>query len=99
LVSVRNFTSQFILKASIEILDCRTVTMTDEKSASNAEAVAHHSGDADKDEAIAMVGVERHAIDPVVTARAVKKIDWFLIPAMIFGCKSRGPPAGFSGVI
>lgn len=39
-----------------------------------------------QDEAIAMVGEQEHAIDPAVAARAVRKIDWFLIPAMIFGC-------------
>lgn len=39
-----------------------------------------------KDEAIAIVGEEQHAIDPVVAARAVRKIDLFLIPAMIVGC-------------
>lgn len=39
-----------------------------------------------QDVAIAMVGESPHAIDPAVTARAVRKIDWFLIPAMIFGC-------------
>ncbi|KFA66601.1 hypothetical protein S40285_08280 [Stachybotrys chlorohalonatus IBT 40285] len=38
-----------------------------------------------KDEAIAMVGEEQHAVDPVVAARAIRKIDLFLIPAMIFG--------------
>lgn len=41
----------------------------------------------DKDVAIAMVGEERHAIDPDVVRRAVRKIDWFLIPAMTVGCK------------
>jgi hypothetical protein len=41
-----------------------------------------------QDEAIAMVGEQEHALDPVVVARAVRKIDWFLIPAMIFGCTS-----------
>ncbi|KAK4158366.1 major facilitator superfamily domain-containing protein [Chaetomidium leptoderma] len=39
----------------------------------------------EKDEAIAMVGEQGHAVDPAVVARAVRKIDWFLIPAMIFG--------------
>jgi hypothetical protein len=39
-----------------------------------------------KDEAIAIVGEEQHAIDPIVAARAVRKIDMFLIPAMIIGC-------------
>ncbi|WZH42358.1 major facilitator superfamily domain-containing protein [Fusarium acuminatum] len=38
-----------------------------------------------KDEAIAIVGEEQHAIDPIVAARAVRKIDMFLIPAMIIG--------------
>lgn len=41
----------------------------------------------DKDDAVAMVGEVQHAIDPVVEARAVRKIDWFLIPAMICGCQ------------
>ncbi|CAM1509027.1 Fc.00g027660.m01.CDS01 [Cosmosporella sp. VM-42] len=40
---------------------------------------------AGKDEAIAIVGEQQHTIDPVVEARAIRKIDWFLIPAMIFG--------------
>lgn len=39
-----------------------------------------------KDEAIAIVGEEQHVIDPIVAARAVRKIDMFLIPAMIIGC-------------
>ncbi|KAI0127628.1 major facilitator superfamily domain-containing protein [Xylariales sp. AK1849] len=38
-----------------------------------------------KDVAMAMVGEERHPIDPAVAARAVRKIDWFLIPAMTVG--------------
>lgn len=39
-----------------------------------------------RDEAIAIVGEEQHSIDPIVAARAVRKIDLFLIPAMIIGC-------------
>jgi len=42
--------------------------------------------DRDKDEAIAMVGDQQNEIDPVTAARAVRKTDWFLIPAMIVGC-------------
>jgi len=61
--------------------------MTDEKPASNIEATPHTVADAGKDEAITMVGEERHIIDPTVVTKAVNKIDWFLIPAMIFGCK------------
>ncbi|KAI1019132.1 hypothetical protein LB503_009276 [Fusarium chuoi] len=38
-----------------------------------------------RDEAIAIVGEEQHSIDPIVAARAVRKIDLFLIPAMIIG--------------
>ncbi|KAI9172294.1 transporter [Paramyrothecium foliicola] len=38
-----------------------------------------------RDEAIDMVGEEEHAVDPAVEARAMRKIDLFLIPAMIFG--------------
>lgn len=47
------------------------------------------AGDVDrgeKDIAMEMVGAESHEIDPAVTARAVRKIDWFLIPAMTVGC-------------
>lgn len=44
-----------------------------------------------KDEAIGMVGEQQHVVDPAVSARAVRKIDLFLIPAMIFGCASRPP--------
>ncbi|KAK3387999.1 major facilitator superfamily domain-containing protein [Podospora didyma] len=39
----------------------------------------------DKDEAIAMVGEQKHVYDPAVAARAVRKIDWYLLPAMLFG--------------
>lgn len=45
-----------------------------------------------KDEAIAIVGEQQHTIDPIISARAVRKIDWFLIPAMIIGCTSPSPP-------
>ncbi|CAJ2509432.1 Uu.00g144580.m01.CDS01 [Anthostomella pinea] len=41
----------------------------------------------DKDVAIAMVGEQGHEVDPVIAARAVRKIDWFLIPAMTLGFK------------
>ncbi|KAK1635799.1 allantoate permease [Colletotrichum phormii] len=42
----------------------------------------HRAGD---DDALAMVGIHSQPYDPAVAARAVRKIDWFLIPAMIFG--------------
>ncbi|KAH7159655.1 major facilitator superfamily domain-containing protein [Dactylonectria estremocensis] len=50
----------------------------------DSEAAAPRAVEA-KDEAIAMVGEQQHVVDPVVEARAVRKIDMFLIPAMIFG--------------
>lgn len=55
------------------------------KASGNVEA-APTDAFSGKDEAIAMVGEERHVVDPAVEARAVRKIDWFLIPAMIVGC-------------
>lgn len=39
----------------------------------------------DKDIAIAVVGEHRHAIDPEMEARVVRKIDLFLVPAMTIG--------------
>ena len=53
------------------------------------ESVANHhdEGSSAKDEAVAMVGEVQHTVDPVVQARAVRKIDWFLMPAMICGCE------------
>ena len=43
---------------------------------------------AGRDEAIAIVGEQEHELDPVIVARAVRKIDLFLMPAMVVGCKS-----------
>jgi hypothetical protein len=40
-----------------------------------------------KDEALIMVGEHQQTLDPAVVARAVRKIDLFLIPAMVFGCQ------------
>ncbi|KAJ5002779.1 hypothetical protein K4K48_012890 [Colletotrichum sp. SAR 10_66] len=44
-----------------------------------------HPPRAGDDDALAMVGTHTQDFDPAVAARAVRKIDWFLIPAMIFG--------------
>lgn len=57
------------------------------------------TSDPQQDVAIAMVGEQPHEIDPVVAARAVCKIDWFLIPAMIFGCSyaPKGPVPAWIG--
>lgn len=39
----------------------------------------------DKDMAAAVVGEHAHAIDPAIAARVLRKIDWYLIPAMSIG--------------
>lgn len=43
------------------------------------------SNDQDRDIAIAIVGEHRHQIDPTIEAQVVRKIDWFLVPAMFIG--------------
>ena len=65
--------------------------LDDEKSATAAPNVSADLEDAARvnaegqDIAIAIVGEHRHAIDPAVEARVLRKIDWFLVPAMIVG--------------
>lgn len=44
--------------------------------------------DAEKDVAVQVTGDIPEYVDPLVTARAIRKIDIFLIPAMIIGCRS-----------
>lgn len=39
----------------------------------------------EKDVAIGLVGEHAQEIDPEIEARVLRKIDWFLIPAMIVG--------------
>ena len=39
----------------------------------------------DQDVAIKLVGVHAQEIDPEVESRVLRKIDWFLMPAMIIG--------------
>lgn len=46
---------------------------------------AAHLQDGDEDIAMGVVGEHRHAIDPAVEARVVRKIDLFLVPAMFIG--------------
>ena len=41
----------------------------------------------EKDLAIGLVGEHAQEIDPEVEARVLRKIDWFLIPAMIVGIR------------
>ncbi|KAI4593377.1 hypothetical protein KJ359_009908 [Pestalotiopsis sp. 9143b] len=50
-----------------------------------SQSFESEAGSTAKDVAIQMVGEKSHAIDPAVAARAVRKIDWFLIPAMTIG--------------
>jgi len=45
----------------------------------------------DKDVAIELVGEHAREIDPEIEARVVRKIDWFLIPAMIVGMQCVEP--------
>lgn len=45
----------------------------------------------EKDVAIDMVGEQGHQIDPAVAARAVRKMDWFFMPAMTVGVSRHGP--------
>lgn len=52
---------------------------------SDAPRTANLRSATDKDVAIEMVGEKSHAVDPIIAARAVRKIDWFLIPAMTVG--------------
>lgn len=51
---------------------------------SNSGADAPDLSDGD-DVALAIVGLNAQPIDPLVEARVVRKIDYFLIPAMIVG--------------
>jgi hypothetical protein len=46
----------------------------------NASAVS-----LEKDVALGLVGEHARDIDPAIEARVLRKIDWFLIPAMIVG--------------
>jgi len=39
----------------------------------------------DRDVAIKLVGVHAQEIDPLVEKRVLRKMDWFLMPAMITG--------------
>lgn len=52
------------------------------EEATTASAPAAADG---QDDALAMVGAAPHAIDPVLAARVVRKIDLFLIPFMVVG--------------
>jgi glycine cleavage system aminomethyltransferase T len=47
----------------------------------------------EKDVAIGLVGEHAQEIDPEVEARVLKKIDWFLMPAMIVGTSTSSTPS------
>lgn len=54
----------------------------------------------EKDVALDLVGEHAQEIDPIVEARVVRKIDLFLIPAMIVGWSLPAPsPYSFSIVL
>jgi hypothetical protein len=64
-------------------------TQADEKATTSSR---HHDPESalnpastDKDIAINLVGEYAQEIDPEIEARVLRKIDWFLIPAMIVG--------------
>jgi hypothetical protein len=65
--------------------------LDDEKSAASVHNDSADLEDAaregleDQDVAIAIVGDRRHAIDPAMEARVLRKIDMFLVPAMSIG--------------
>lgn len=68
------------------------ITSSPDSAAPQSQSQPHRGDlDAGKDEAIAMVGEEAHQIDPDVVGRALRKIDWALLPAMTVGvCYSVG---------
>lgn len=51
----------------------------------DAESGANAAVSQEKDLAIGLVGEHAQVIDPEIEARVLKKVDWFLIPAMIVG--------------
>jgi len=69
-------------------------TQPDEKATASSPHDAETALDPtaiDKDIAINLVGEHAQDIDPAIEARVLRKIDWFLIPAMIVGTSI--PPA------
>lgn len=46
---------------------------------------------AEKDVAIELVGEQAREIDPAIEKKVLRKIDWFLIPAMIVGTNIISP--------
>jgi hypothetical protein len=57
----------------------------------DVEASELTSASTGKDVAIALVGEHAQAIDPAIEARVLRKIDVFLMPAMIVGMPKRLP--------
>ncbi|KAJ2902300.1 hypothetical protein MKZ38_000766 [Zalerion maritima] len=55
------------------------------RASHNVEAISANGGGRGQDEALEMAGEHSHDVDPAVSARALKKIDWVLIPAMVAG--------------
>jgi len=66
-----------------------SATQPDEKATASSPSHDAETGLAytstDKDIAIDLVGEHAQDIDPAIEAKVLRKIDWFLIPAMIVG--------------
>ena len=62
-----------------------SITNSENISASASTSVTNLST---KDEAMVMVGEQEHELDPALVARTVRKLDFCLIPVMLFGCMS-----------
>lgn len=75
-------------EAAAEQSSPRLATRQDEVE--SGENSASH----EKDLAIGLVGEHAQEIDPEVEARVLRKIDWFLIPAMIVGISLRPSSSG-----
>ena len=67
--------------------DHPSLVQADVETQSPPPALHRSNDDASKDVAIAVVGEHPHEVDPAIARRAVRKIDWFLMPAMMLGCR------------
>ena len=73
--------------AAVAHLDDKTARGAGSPS-NDPEASGASSLSLEKDVAIGLVGEHAREIDPEIEARVLRKIDWFLIPAMIVGTTS-----------
>ncbi|KAK8143179.1 hypothetical protein G3M48_007601 [Beauveria asiatica] len=59
--------------------------MKPEASSATTATVAADTDDASPDDALAVVGLCPHAVDPVLASRVVRKLDLYLVPFMLIG--------------